>query len=110
MAGKDARCINVKQCLLIQSHYCIGHSLMYMSSLLYMLERFEKVHGIRARIFSAEYRYCPEVNWPVFREDCEQAYRYLMHELQIDASKVIIGELLHRYGILLLSLVHLYRW
>ncbi|KAJ8656088.1 hypothetical protein O0I10_008311 [Lichtheimia ornata] len=68
-----------------------GHSLMYTPSFLYMLERFEKVHGIRTRIFSAEYRYFPEVSWPVFREDCEKAYGYLMHELQIHPSKVVIG-------------------
>lgn len=78
---------------------------MYTSSFLYMLERFEKVHGIRPRIFSAEYRYMPEVNWPVFREDCEKAYRYLVHELHIDPSKIVIGELHYQDGIPFHSLI-----
>ncbi|KAI7884429.1 alpha/beta-hydrolase [Lichtheimia hyalospora FSU 10163] len=69
----------------------LGNSLMYMSSFLHMIDRLEKVHGLRARIFSVEYRMCPEQQWPVSRQDCEKAYSYLVRDLQLDASKIVIG-------------------
>ncbi|KAI9317409.1 Alpha/Beta hydrolase protein [Dichotomocladium elegans] len=71
--------------------YRLGNSLMYTSSFLYMLERFEKAHGIKARVFTVDYRMHPEVQWPVPRKDGERAYSYLIRDLDIDPSKIIIG-------------------
>lgn len=86
---------------------------MYMSSFLHMIDRLDKVHGIRARIFSVEYRMCPEQQWPVSRQDCEKAYAYLVRDLQLDPSKIIIGKWIFFTCISscdILTFTLLYRW
>ncbi|ORZ03500.1 Alpha/Beta hydrolase protein [Syncephalastrum racemosum] len=69
----------------------MGHALMYMASFTTILEQLQKEHGIRARIFSIEYGLSPEVTWPQPREQCEEAYRYLVQDLGIPNSKIVMG-------------------
>ena len=67
---------------------------MNTKTYLHMLERLKTVHGIQARILDVDYRLFPEVNWPVPREDCEKAYSYVVRDLHVNPSKIIIGRLL----------------
>lgn len=64
---------------------------MYMNSFMSILERLRKKHGISARIFSVDYRMVPEYAYPQPKEDCLAAYSYLVNDLNISPSKIIIG-------------------
>ena len=73
--------------------FTIGDSLMYMTSYLYFIEQLAKVHNIKARVFAVEYGLAPETRWPQPRLDVEEAYSYLIRDLDVDPAKVIFGKL-----------------
>lgn len=69
----------------------LGHSLMYINSFINILKRLKKKHGISARIFAVDYRMVPEFTYPTPGEDCMAAYSYLVNDLSINPSRIIIG-------------------
>ncbi|KAG2225185.1 hypothetical protein INT45_009514 [Circinella minor] len=71
--------------------FTIGDSLMYMPSYLYFIEQLAKVHNIKARVFTVEYGLVPEAHWPQPRQDVEEAYSYLIRDLDVDPAKVIFA-------------------
>lgn len=66
---------------------------MQTTAYLHMIERLKIVHGIQARVFGVDYRMFPDVQWPTPREDGEKAYSYMVRDLKVDPSKIIIGRL-----------------
>ncbi|KAI8141767.1 Alpha/Beta hydrolase protein [Fennellomyces sp. T-0311] len=71
--------------------FSIGDSLMYTSSYQYFIEKIGSVHGIKARVFAVEYGLVPEVHWPQPRLDVEEAYSYLVRDLNISPAKIFFG-------------------
>ncbi|KAG0163460.1 hypothetical protein DFQ28_000178 [Apophysomyces sp. BC1034] len=69
----------------------IGYSTQYMDAFTCILERLKKTHGMSARILSVDYGLSPEVSWPEARNDCIHAYRYLVHELSVSPSRIIVA-------------------
>ncbi|KAI9272822.1 Alpha/Beta hydrolase protein [Phascolomyces articulosus] len=71
--------------------FTIGDSLMYATSYLYMIEQFAKKHNIKARVLAVEYGLVPDVRWPQPRLDVEEAYSYLVRDLNVNPAKIIFG-------------------
>jgi acetyl esterase/lipase len=69
---------------------------MYMESFIHIIEHL-KAKGIEARIFSIEYRRNPEVDYHQTKEDCMDAYRYLIHDLNINSNKIVFGKCVFLY-------------
>lgn len=70
-----------------------GHSVQYMPSFLHIIDRLQHKYGLRSLILSVEYSLSPETVWPTARDECVQAYQYLVHAIGIAPSKIIVGEL-----------------
>lgn len=73
----------------------MGHSLMYMESFIHIIDYLKEKRGIEARIFSAEYGMKPEVDYHRTKEDCMNAYRYLIQDLGISAKRIVFGRSLY---------------
>lgn len=70
--------------------FCTGFSTMYMPTFQLIINYLRKEHGIRCSILSVEYSLSPEHVWPKASQECVDAYRYLVHTLGINPSKVIL--------------------
>ncbi|KAI8369564.1 Alpha/Beta hydrolase protein [Radiomyces spectabilis] len=69
----------------------VGSSDMYMASFTHIIERLDKIHGSRAAILSVEYTLAPEAAFPRARDECVDAYRYLVHSLGVDPRRIIVA-------------------
>jgi acetyl esterase/lipase len=63
-----------------------------MESFIQIIEHLKMSRGIKARIFSVEYGLNPEANYDRTKEDCLNAYRYLIQDLNIDSKKIVFGK------------------
>ncbi|KAI8090478.1 Alpha/Beta hydrolase protein, partial [Thamnidium elegans] len=73
--------------------FSMGHATMYMQSFQLIIQTLYKVYGKKASILSLEYSLSPEQVWPKACYESMDGYRYLIHELRIEPSKVIfIGD------------------
>lgn len=64
---------------------------MYMPTFQLIINYLRKEHHIRSSILSVEYSLSPEHVWPKASHECINAYRYLIHQLGINPSKVILA-------------------
>ncbi|KAI9273979.1 Alpha/Beta hydrolase protein [Helicostylum pulchrum] len=73
--------------------FSMGQATMYMQSFQLIIETLHKVYGKKASILSLEYSLSPEQVWPKACYESVDGYRYLIHELGIESSKVVfIGD------------------
>ncbi|KAL0082249.1 Alpha/Beta hydrolase protein [Phycomyces blakesleeanus] len=70
--------------------FYFGTSVGYIKTFIEFINQFKANRGINARILSVEYSLSPEVQWPKQKEECLAAYIYLVHDLGISPSKIII--------------------
>ncbi|KAI8637117.1 Alpha/Beta hydrolase protein [Parasitella parasitica] len=68
-----------------------GYSYMYMETFQAVINKLKREHNIRASIMSLEYRLSPEHKWPTACREAVECYRYLIHDLGISPSKVILA-------------------
>ncbi|KAI9021554.1 Alpha/Beta hydrolase protein [Phycomyces nitens] len=68
----------------------IGHCLMYMKHFITWLMLLKKKHGINAVVLSVEYGLAPLHKYPSQIYECMDAYRYLLEEINVLASKVVL--------------------
>ncbi|CAO3592350.1 unnamed protein product [Absidia cylindrospora] len=71
--------------------FTVGNSTMYMPSFMLMVDRMKQQHGINARILSVEYPLALESPYPKAQESCLGAYQYLVHELSISPSRIVLA-------------------
>lgn len=73
--------------------FSMGHATMYLQSFQLIIETLYKVYGKKASILSLEYSLSPEQVWPKACYELVDGYRYLIHELGIESSKIVfIGD------------------
>ena len=63
-----------------------------MSTFLYMIDCLKMKHKLRASILSVDYSLSPEETYPKAQDDCVNAYRYLVHDLSLSPSRIIVGK------------------
>ncbi|KAI8048319.1 Alpha/Beta hydrolase protein [Gilbertella persicaria] len=63
---------------------------MYMPLFQFILGQLEKQYNIRASLLSLEYSLSPEHKWPIACHEAVQSYRYLVHELGISPSRIVL--------------------
>ncbi|KAI8140263.1 Alpha/Beta hydrolase protein [Fennellomyces sp. T-0311] len=68
----------------------VGFSTEYMPTFLAMIDGL-KARNIKASILSVDYSLSPEETYPKAQDDCVNAYRYLVHDLSISPSRIIIA-------------------
>ncbi|CAO0800154.1 unnamed protein product [Mucor circinelloides] len=68
-----------------------GYSYMYMETFQSIIQRLKNMHNIRASIVSLEYSLSPEHKWPKACTEAVDCYRYLVHDLGVSPSKVILA-------------------
>ncbi|RUS29436.1 Alpha/Beta hydrolase protein [Jimgerdemannia flammicorona] len=70
--------------------YTSGHAAMFMDSWILWIEELKK-HGLNAKILSLEYGLAPMNKYPSQLQESLRAYKYLIEDLKIDPSKIILG-------------------
>lgn len=73
----------------------IGYATQYLRSFLHIIEHVKNKHGLTARILSVEYTLTPEARYPTAQKECVRSYEYLVNELGIDPSKIIVGKYIY---------------
>ncbi|KAI9317196.1 Alpha/Beta hydrolase protein [Dichotomocladium elegans] len=69
-----------------------GTSSQYMDSFMAIFKLFEENHQMKdVRILSIDYSLSPDATHPVALDECICAYRYLVHDLAVKASHIIIA-------------------
>ncbi|GAN05597.1 acetyl-hydrolase [Mucor ambiguus] len=68
-----------------------GYSYMYLDTFQTIIQQLKNKHNIRASILSLEYSLSPEHKWPKACTEAVDCYRYLIHDLGISPSKVILA-------------------
>ncbi|KAK4515095.1 holocytochrome c synthase [Mucor velutinosus] len=68
-----------------------GYSYMYMDTFQTIIRKLKNKHNMRASILSLEYNLSPEHTWPTASTEALDCYRYLIHDLGISPSKVILA-------------------
>ncbi|KAL9550789.1 hypothetical protein MBANPS3_004573, partial [Mucor bainieri] len=68
-----------------------GYSYMYLETFQTIIQQLKSKHNIRASILSLEYSLSPEHKWPKACTEAVDCYRYLIHDLGISPSKVILA-------------------
>lgn len=68
-----------------------GYSYMHMETFQAIIKQLQKDYSIQASILSLEYGLSPEHKWPKACNEAIECYRYLIHDLGISPSKVILA-------------------
>lgn len=68
-----------------------GYSYMYLDTFQTIIQQLKNKHNMRASILSLEYSLSPEHKWPKACTEAVDCYRYLIHDLGISPSKVILA-------------------
>ena len=68
-----------------------GYSYMHMETFQAIITQLQKHYNIQASILSLEYSLSPEHKWPKACNEAIECYRYLIHDLGISPSKVILA-------------------
>lgn len=71
--------------------FCVGHASMYMDTFQLIINHLREEHQIRASILSIDYSLSPESVWPKALNESMDAYRYLVHNLGVDPSKIVLA-------------------
>jgi acetyl esterase/lipase len=69
--------------------YVLGHPADQLTEILAMAETFE-TRQTSIAIFSLDYTLAPEARFPVQVEEALSSYRYIVQELEVDPSKIIL--------------------
>ncbi|KAI8093908.1 Alpha/Beta hydrolase protein, partial [Halteromyces radiatus] len=70
--------------------FTVGNSVMYMPSFQFIWNRLKQKHGLSTSIFSIEYPLPPTGPYPKAKETCLEAYQYLVHDLGISPTKIVL--------------------
>ncbi|OBZ82578.1 Esterase [Choanephora cucurbitarum] len=70
--------------------FSLGYSTMYMSFFQQLIKSLHTQFKLSTAILSVEYSLCPEHRWPTACHECVNAYRYLVHEVGISPSKIVV--------------------
>jgi len=70
--------------------FAVGHALTYSKPLWDVLGEAERA-GRKAVIFSIEYSLAPEFPFPKALNECVDAYRFLVHNLNIPPGKIVLA-------------------
>ncbi|KAI9494252.1 Alpha/beta hydrolase fold-3 [Zychaea mexicana] len=62
-----------------------------MPSFLYVLECLKAKHQMKGCILSVDYSLSPEETYPTAQDNCVNAYRYLVHDLGLSPSRIIVA-------------------
>lgn len=70
-----------------------GTSTQYMPAFLNMISQLKDNHQLNdVRILSVDYSLSPMAAHPTALNECVSAYRYLVHDLSISPSRIIVGK------------------
>lgn len=70
-----------------------GTSTQYMPAFLNMISQLKDNHQLKdVRILSVDYSLSPMAAHPTALNECVSAYRYLVHDLSISPSRIIVGK------------------
>ncbi|KAI9317197.1 Alpha/Beta hydrolase protein [Dichotomocladium elegans] len=70
----------------------IGSPVQYITSFLEMLDQFRNKHAMAdVRFLSVEYSLSPEAAHPTALNECINAYRYLVHDLSVSPSRIVLA-------------------
>ncbi|CAO3618385.1 unnamed protein product [Cunninghamella blakesleeana] len=68
--------------------FTVGNSVMYMPSFTYIINQLKKRFGMSCIILSVDYPLTP---YPNGLDACVEVYRYLLHDLGVAPSKIILA-------------------
>ncbi|KAI8352538.1 Alpha/Beta hydrolase protein [Blakeslea trispora] len=70
--------------------FSLGYSIMYMPFFQKLIQSLSTQFGISTAVLSVEYSLSPEQRWPTACNECVDAYRYLVHDMGISPSKIVL--------------------
>ncbi|KAI8890865.1 alpha/beta-hydrolase [Backusella circina FSU 941] len=71
--------------------FSTGFSTMHMPAFRLIIKELQQKHQLRGRILSVDYTPSPKAVWPQGHNACIDAYRYLIHDLGVPPSHVVIA-------------------
>jgi acetyl esterase/lipase len=70
--------------------YVLGHPLQPLAAMLHIAQGMEAHHNLSVSIFALEYTLAPEAALPTQQSQALSAYTYLIKDLSIDPSKIVV--------------------
>lgn len=71
--------------------FALGNALMYLDTYKLILNSLKEKHDIDASILTVDYSLSREQKWPRATNQCFDAYQYLLHQIGVSPTKVVIA-------------------
>lgn len=89
---EEVECLNIINTHVLGGGFRTGYATQYIRSFLHMIQHLKDKHGLLTRIFSVEYTLSPETTYPTAQNECVRSYEYLVKDLNISPSRIIVGK------------------